>query len=236
MAAFERLEALRISNVWLYDAGAEGRWLIDCGHVVERRLILRALTRRGLAPAALAGILLTHRHSDHAGNAAWFQARFGLAVYAHRADAQILDGSVPRPPMPFGRDELLASLLTLFENRLPARVPVVRRLDEGQRIAGLEVFHAPGHTEGSVFLWHAPSATLVSGDTLLNAIPPVAQREGLALPHPTFATDWAQACASLASMQRKGLPYRTVLCGHGPALTEAARERVEALLKQANLA
>ncbi|HEY3449946.1 MAG TPA: MBL fold metallo-hydrolase [Myxococcales bacterium] len=236
MAPFERLERLRISNVWLFDGGADGRWLIDCGHVLERRLVLSALKRRGIAPRSLAGILLTHRHSDHAGNAAFFQNRFGLAVWAHRADAEILDGGVARPEMPFGRGDLLASLLTVFENRLPARAPTVRRLEEGQVIAGLEVFFVPGHTEGSVFFRHPASGALVSGDTILNAIPPMAQREGLALPHPTFSTDWSRACASLAAFQRRGIPYRHVLSGHGPALLENARERVDELLRRSGLA
>ena len=235
MRPFERLERLRVSNVWLFDAGAAGRWLVDCGHLVERRLVLLALARRGIDPRGLAGILLTHRHSDHAGNAAFFQDRFGLEVWAHRADAEILDGSTRRPEMPFGRGDLLASALTVFENHLPARSRAVRRLEDGQRIAGLEVFFVPGHTEGSVFYWHAESGSLFSGDTVLNAIPPMAQREGLALPHPTFSTHWSQACASLVSFQRRGLAYRHLLSGHGPALMDRARAGVDQLLASCGL-
>lgn len=236
MPPFERLERLHVSNVWLFDSGAGGRWLLDCGHVAERPLILSALERRGLDPKSLSGVLLTHRHSDHAGNAAFFQQAFGLPVWAHRKDAEILDGSVARPRMPFGKGDLLASALTVFENRLPARAPGVQRLEDGQQVAGLTVFFAPGHTEGSVLFWHPESGSLVSGDTVLNAIPPMAQREGLSLPHPTFSTDWSQACASLVAFQKRGLAYRHLLSGHGPALMDAARQRVDELLRRSNLA
>jgi glyoxylase-like metal-dependent hydrolase (beta-lactamase superfamily II) len=222
---------VHISNVWLYDAGPDGLWLVDTGHRFERSRILAALSRLGLAPGSLAGILLTHRHSDHAGNAAFLASRFGLAVHAHRADAAILRGEVPRPPMPRGTASL-ASVLNIFEERLPAQCVPTVSLEDGQRIAGLQVFWVPGHTEGSVMFWHPPSSSLLSGDTLLNAIPPTTLFDGLSLPHPAFSTDLAQAHASIVAFHRRGLAYENLLCGHGKPLLGGARQAVEALLHQ----
>lgn len=235
---FERLERLRIGNVWLYDGGAHGRWLVDSGHRFERPLILSALRRRGLAPTDLAGVLLTHRHSDHAGNAAFFREQ-GVRVLAHRADAAILEGAAPRPKMPwdkFGQRDLIASTMTLFENRMPSEVPGVEPVEDGQTIAGLRVLWAPGHTEGSLLLFHERTGALATGDAIINAIPPVAQREGLSLPHPTFSTDIARAHASLVALYRNGPEIEHLCTGHGPPVIGAAKAKLGALLRQNGLA
>lgn len=228
---FQRIEPLRISNVWLYDGGSAGRWLIDSGHVIERPRLIAALRRRGLLPHGLAGLLLTHRHSDHAGNAAFLRERFGLQSWAHRADAGILDRSLACPRMPFDKGDLIVSLFADLENRFPAHVPEVRRLEDGDEIAGLRAFWVPGHTEGSTLYWHEPSGSVVAGDAVLNAIPPLARTTALCLPHPTYSTDYAQAVSSLTAFHRRGLPYRHLFTGHGPALLEDARRRVGQLLE-----
>ena len=67
---FFHLHRLRISNVFLLRS-ENGNWLIDCGHALERLLLRTELRRAGIRPGELRGVLLTHRHSDHAGNAAW---------------------------------------------------------------------------------------------------------------------------------------------------------------------
>ena len=225
---------MRISNVWLYDAGGGGRWLVDTGHRFERRAVLAALARLGLDPRGLAGVLLTHRHSDHAGNAAFLSTRFGLRVFAHRADVAILRGEAPRPPMPRSGPSL-AALLNVFEERWPSASLAALPLEDGQHIAGLQTFWTPGHTEGSVLFWHAPSSSLLTGDTLLNAIPPTTLRAGLSLPHPAFTGDVARAHESIVAFQRRGIAYQNLLCGHGRPLLGEARQKVEALLRKSNL-
>lgn len=223
---------LRISNVWLVDAAAEGRWLVDCGHPVERRLLLRALSRLGLSPGRLAGVLLTHRHSDHAGNAAFLAQRHQVPVHALGADAAILRGDAPRPRMPRGDSGVFAAMLTEFENRAPARCPTTRDLADGQHIAGLEVLAMPGHTEGSAFFWHAPSQSLFSGDMILNAVPPLTVKTALCLPHPTFTSDLALAMRSLRAFHERALPFERLFPGHGPAIESSAAERFGRLLAQ----
>ena len=95
VAPIRHLRSLLVSNVFLLDGGTGDRWLIDCGHVTERLTLLLELRSAGLGPRDLTGVLLTHRHSDHAGNAAYLQ-RQGVAVYAHEADADVLAGTAPR--------------------------------------------------------------------------------------------------------------------------------------------
>lgn len=90
------LHHVRISNVFLLDGGAGNRWIVDTGHFAERLTLLLELRKAGVRPGDLTGVLLTHRHSDHAGNAAFLRRRYGVKVYAHRADAQVLAGTTIR--------------------------------------------------------------------------------------------------------------------------------------------
>lgn len=228
---FRHLRELRISNVYLVDGGPFDRFLVDTGHWSERAALVLALARAGVWPSDLTGVLLTHRHSDHAGNARWLRERFGVRIFAHRADAEILDGTRPVPHMERGEGNVIAGLLARFENRWPARVPVDRALDEGDTLGGLEVHWVPGHTEGSVFYRHEGTRALLSGDTLLTAIPPLVLRAGLALPYPTFTRDMRQARDSIRAFHARAIDYDHLLPGHGRPLLDGARDRVVAHLE-----
>jgi glyoxylase-like metal-dependent hydrolase (beta-lactamase superfamily II) len=119
-----------------------------------------------------------------------------------------------------------------IENLFPAEVPVDRALEHGEEIAGLEVHHAPGHTEGSALYRHAPTRTLLSGDTLLAAVPPWTFTQRLCLPHPDYAVDLAQALASLRAFHAAGHAYDHLLAGHGRPILGDARRQAEQLLAQ----
>lgn len=65
-------------NGLVVEAGAS-RLLLDCGFAP--REAMRRLARIGVDPADLAGILVTHEHSDHIGGVFSFALRFGLPVW-----------------------------------------------------------------------------------------------------------------------------------------------------------
>jgi len=65
-------------NCLVAEAGGT-RVLVDCG--LAPRETERRLARIGLAPADLDGILITHEHDDHAGQAYPFAAQHGLPVW-----------------------------------------------------------------------------------------------------------------------------------------------------------
>lgn len=83
-------------NCLVVEAGAT-RLLLDCG--LAPRETERRLARVGLAPADLAGILVTHEHDDHAGQACPFAAQHRLPVWlthgtrAALAESRKLDGA-----------------------------------------------------------------------------------------------------------------------------------------------
>lgn len=226
MRPVRRLRGVRVSNVYLLDGGPGDRFLVDTGHWAERHALALALRAAGVWPSELTGVLLTHRHSDHAGNARWLRERFGVPVFAHRADAEILDGTRPLPVMERGDGSFVAGLLARVENRWPARVPVDRALDDGDTVGSLEVHWTPGHTEGSVFYRHLQTGALLTGDTLLTAIPPLVVRTGLALPYPTFTRDMARAYESIRAFHARDVAYDHLLPGHGPPLWNDARARI----------
>jgi glyoxylase-like metal-dependent hydrolase (beta-lactamase superfamily II) len=199
----------------------------------HRTTLLWELRRAGLGPGDLTGVLLTHRHSDHAGNAAFLQRRYGVKIYAHRDDAAVLEGSAPRPPMRPGREATaLARLFAHVENVLPAaRLRVDHALVGGETVGGLEVHAVPGHTDGSVFYRHDATASLLSGDMLLAALPPLTLVQGMALPYPAYASDLAQAYDSLRAFHDRGFSYENLLAGHGRPIVGGARAAALRLLE-----
>ena len=89
-----RQASLKIANVWLHE-DANGRFLIDTGHPLERLLLMSNLWKAGVRMKGdLTAVLLTHRHADHAGNAAFVRKFFGARVYCHADEAEILRGSI----------------------------------------------------------------------------------------------------------------------------------------------
>ena len=55
------------------------RLMLDCGFTV--RETLRRLSRIGLSPEMLSGILVTHEHGDHVNGVFSLAGRFGLPVW-----------------------------------------------------------------------------------------------------------------------------------------------------------
>jgi glyoxylase-like metal-dependent hydrolase (beta-lactamase superfamily II) len=228
-----QLDRLRISNAYLLEGPGGDRWLVDCAHRLERWRLLAELRRSGLRPSDLAGVLLTHRHSDHAGNARFLQERFGIPIAAHRADAEILAGRQSRPRLHRRAGTRIAGAFAVLENRWPARhLEVDHALEDGDTVGGLEVHWMPGHTPGSVFYRHAPTRALLSGDTIVTAIPPLTVREGLSLPYSSFTDDMEQALTSLAGFHARRVAYEHLLPGHGRPLIGGARGTVLAFLQE----
>jgi glyoxylase-like metal-dependent hydrolase (beta-lactamase superfamily II) len=217
-----------VSNVFVLDGGPGDRWIIDTGHPLERLALLAGLRR--FLPRDFTGVLLTHRHSDHAGNAAFLHRRFGIPIVAHARDAEVLSGRAKKPIMRTVTRHPATKVMAAIENRTRIRVPVDRALEDGDAIGSLEVHHVPGHTSGSILFRHAGTASLLSGDTLLAAIPPLTIRQGLALPHPDFSEDVRQAIESLRNFHARGFAYENLLSGHGRPILGGARTAAERLL------
>jgi glyoxylase-like metal-dependent hydrolase (beta-lactamase superfamily II) len=206
------------SNSWLV-RGRDSHLLVDSGLGIGRLPdeLASYLDRPVIAVA-------THAHFDHFGGLAEFADRA-----AHRDDGEVIEQAgdyvtleastypvalldefeAARAPVP----ELLVDALPydgfdLTSFRTPA-ASITRWLADGDVVSlgdrSFEVLHAPGHSPGSICLWEAASATLISGDVIVDGEPLLDE-----LPR-SSKTDFA------ASLWRlRDLPVDTVLAGHGP--------------------
>jgi hydroxyacylglutathione hydrolase len=225
-----RLRGLIVSNVFIMDGGPGDRWIVDTGHPVERYTLLAGLESAGFGARDFTGVLLTHRHSDHAGNAAFLRRVLGIPILAHRADAEFLEGRRQPGPLLAVTGNAIAWAFTKVENHSRVRVTVDRALDDGDAVGSLEVHHVPGHTEGSVFYRHAGTRTLLSGDALLAAVPPLTIVQRMCLPHPDFSVDLGSALDSLRRFRARDVVYDNLLAGHGNPILGDARRFTDELL------
>lgn len=133
-------------------AYAENAYCIDGELLIDPGDDLPALARLS---GGIKAILLTHGHFDHMLAAEELQKRTGVPVYVHPLDAPMLSDA-----------------------SLSAYNPEVSSLPQPGHIActaypeslfGFRVLHTPGHTPGSVCLYHEGEKVLFSGDTLFRA-------------------------------------------------------------------
>jgi glyoxylase-like metal-dependent hydrolase (beta-lactamase superfamily II) len=224
--------ATPISNAWLLPDIPEGPILIDTGHAFAWRKLQRGLRRASVEPQDLAACVLTHRHSDHAGNAERLAQEHGVNIYAHPADAAMLRGDVPRPKLKTAAT--ITGFMSALENRYPSRCDTILPIEEGETVGGLQVFGFAGHTVGSIGLYHAPTATLFCGDGILNAVPPLAAVTRLVGPDERYCDDYPQALSSIEQFLKRDLPLRVLCTGHGPRLEgDDLRRRIHTLLRDA---
>ncbi len=226
------LTGIKIANVWLLES-ADGRWLIDTGHPVERATLRVALWRAGVRRKGdLAGVLLTHRHSDHAGNAAWLRRTFDCPVVCHEADAPYLCGHHRPPPMSGRGMPLHHELLCRVEDRFPSRCHVDETFADGPWRKDFRIIEAPGHTEGSVMLYHTPTRSLFSGDVLLAGLPVQRLWTWPRLARPEYTLD-LDGCRRHVLDFLRALPATSAWCaGHGPPVTRRVRSRLQRLLER----
>ena len=169
-------DALLGTNCWvLAPAAGEECLVVDPGFDVLDGLEA-VLEQHRLRPAA---VLLTHGHADHVWSVTPVCGARGIPALVHGDDRYRLTD-----PLAGLGPQLLAMLEQHF-GRAPrwAEPDDVRTLVSGERLEvaglGLEVLHAPGHTEGSaVFVLDAVpepggplgaegmASTLLSGDVL----------------------------------------------------------------------
>ena len=126
------------TNTWLTGAPA---WLVDPGPADPDHLerLEFAIQHRG----GLAGIVLTHRHADHAEAVPALVEQFGVPAFAG-----------PQAPDPEG-----------FSEPVTTGLPIERDLHEGDEIGPFRVYETPGHSADHVsFL---DRRLLFCGDTVL---------------------------------------------------------------------
>jgi glyoxylase-like metal-dependent hydrolase (beta-lactamase superfamily II) len=126
--------------------GPEGPVLVETGPGSTLETLLAALAERGISPADIRHVLVTHIHLDHAGAAGWWAGQ-GATVYVHPFGApHLIDPSkLIASATRIYKDEME----TLWGDILPAAPERVVAVQDGQVIAAggllFTAFETPGH-------------------------------------------------------------------------------------------
>jgi N-acyl homoserine lactone hydrolase len=148
---------LGFCGVYLLRAGSR-RILVDVGHVGRRELLIERLRERGLAPADIDTVVLTHAHWDHCLNLDVFPtARVLLSRREHEylQAPHALDWATP----PWTG--------AVFGNR------PVEHVRDGEEIAtDIRILEVPGHSPGSIAVLARTAEGVVgmTGDALPNLL------------------------------------------------------------------
>ncbi|RQD84698.1 MAG: MBL fold metallo-hydrolase [Methanocalculus sp. MSAO_Arc2] len=134
-------------------------WIPGSGWQGNSYLVGRVLIDAGILPMAVEQyrdrieiIILTHGHFDHTAHLPEIKAMTGAEVCIHRDDAVALQSDIE-------------SLSFNFGARPPMVVPD-KILSDGDQIGELRIIHTPGHSPGSICLYHEGERALISGDTV----------------------------------------------------------------------
>jgi len=117
---------------------AHGRLaLIDTGNMSMRSMLIKRFADRGVRPADITDLLLTHSHHDHSANWTMFpKARIVIGAYELAWSLTVPWGETPVP-------ELYMRELNIW--------PTLHRAAEGEEVfPGITAHLAPGHTPGEL--------------------------------------------------------------------------------------
>ena len=227
----------RVTAGYLLDGPAPV--LVETGSQSSVPALLAALAELGVDADALASVVVTHIHLDHAGGVGDVAAAFpGSTVYVHELGARHL-ADPARLVDSAGRvyGELLDSLYGRLAPTPPERI---RALEDGEAIEvgdgrQLTAVHSPGHAKHHLALHDSGSGLLFVGDAVGVRLPDVGVLRP-ATPPPDFDLELA-----LGSLRRFAERHPSALAlAHfgvlpdpaGDALTEAE----EALRRWAEVA
>ncbi len=220
------LEGLRIANVYLIST-PESLTLVDSGLMSDASKIVADLNRGGFTISHLRQVVITHAHADHTGSAAEIVRRSGAKVLAYKDEVPYIQGTAVMPSQsPVMR---LFSSLSAKIMPNPPGLKVDFPLEDGQEIpgtAGYITVHAPGHTPGSMCLYHPQRRILIAGDALFNRHP-LTMRPGLREPLAMISSDIHQVRESIRKLA--ALDVDILLCGHGAPILSDASEQIKTL-------
>jgi len=197
------------ANIFFVEA--EKPILIDAGTGWNTANAVKVIEEE-IDPKDIDSIILTHRHIDHVG---------GAAELSHICHAQLYASVEEAPPLIQGDRATTGS--TMFSIPLDKLDVSVLKYDDSVDLGDqrLKIIHTPGHTIGSISLYHEESKSLFSGDTVF-ADGGVGRWD--------FETgNYRQLLASIEML--RDMKPKNLYPGHGPCVEGDATEHIETSLK-----
>ena len=220
------------ANFYVLVEGADAL-VVDAGYPSYFNQVTGLFDELGLSLSAIAAVVVTHHHVDHAGTAERIRSRAHSRVLVHESDEPKVTGAQrSHVPPGFYRQSWRPSMFRYLVHTVAAGgaryrpVAEVARMEERQALdlpGRPMVVFTPGHTAGHCSLLARDRGVLFAGDALVN-FDYASGTPGLSLHR--FNEDRAQASASLARLA--DIDAETVLFGHGEPWSGSPRSAVEA--------
>jgi glyoxylase-like metal-dependent hydrolase (beta-lactamase superfamily II) len=183
----------------------------------QAELMVELMELYGLNLKNVKYIVNTHRDLDHMGGNAWLQKLVGGKIVAHVDEVKTIENP---------EQAALAQTRFMAARNEPfgtCKVEVVVTkdtvLDAGDLTVNL--IHTPGHTSGSICVYHEGSKALFSGDTVLGWGKPYSV--------PLLRMDSEVMLASLERLNR--LDIKWILPGHGDVV-QGGNERIDKFIAE----
>jgi glyoxylase-like metal-dependent hydrolase (beta-lactamase superfamily II) len=144
--------------------------LIDPGLVGKGSYKIQSIQKAGVELSAIKRVIMTHTHLDHIGCLSEIQKQIPWAeLWVHRLEADLLEQGDERAV--YGMDMFKTFCQEQFRLKPGAfKFQVSRKLDGGEALdlgdTGWEVIHIPGHSLGSIGLYHRSMKILIPGDVI----------------------------------------------------------------------
>ena len=183
----------------------------------------KGMTKKARAEAERLGglkrVVLGHAHADHRGTAPYM----GVPVHCHPDEVADAESDAPIAPYMDLSQLPVAPVRWLYPFLLRrwdgGAVKIAGTVSEGDRVAGFEVLHFPGHAPGLIGLWRESDRVALVSDVVYLVdsarLKPLPHGEA-SVPHPAWAWDHAKAKESVRKLA--ALEPKVVAAGHAEPL------------------
>jgi glyoxylase-like metal-dependent hydrolase (beta-lactamase superfamily II) len=144
--------------------------LIDAGLIGKGNYKIQSIEQAGIELSAIKRIIMTHTHLDHIGCLAEIQKQLPWAeLWVQQSEADLLEQGDEKAV--YGMDMFRVACQLQFRLKPGAfKFQVNRKLQGGETLdlgeTVWEVIHIPGHSMGSIGLYHRSSKILIPGDVV----------------------------------------------------------------------
>lgn len=151
-----------------------GLILVDTGLPGKKEQLFNEIRSMGFHPGQIKSIIITHLHTDHAGNASEIKNQLGIPVFAHEADAALIEQGISARTtnlIPGFINWMIYHWVIKKNPKIIEPVIVDEKLKDNDVLpfaGGIRIIHTPGHSAGHIALLLEKRGILIGGDICSN--------------------------------------------------------------------